>query len=731
MQPIITQDLNKPRKHQIFKWTVDKQTNLHYTAHLVQFLHALGFTEEDELACQLRHETLGYFLEGQLSIKKLQKQGISALSMLCHTQALGHITKYIRTENENGFGVFYAALGSRKSDQDQQVRFHVVDYDAGKQVEKFATLERACEWQQTWEGDPKFKSTQLHEPNANQKDYRVIGYYTQAHISTLKQAFLTKHAKDLTTALIVETYSGFHLYFRIREGTLKEFSTIQFALAKKFEGDTSITDHARILRLPYFFHVKDPDDPFFVEVKQWGLQRADESWVDYSQQDLIRLLDLSTSHHHKERTTLKSPVEGVEKQLARTTTLQPKKRVQAVFKGVDGSPTTELTFLEFMEQVKQLPIALFFDNYEFALNEGQSFHCLFHADENPSATIYTTTQGVQLYKCFSPTCCAQAWTVIDLVMHMFEIGIIDTINYLSGLVGVEIKQTQFQRDVLDMLHQNFNWIKRTIECKNVHMSEKPELYQFFTLSMKKLAKELMVQLLSYPIQERWSVEGSPVFFASAEYLAGECGLSRKIVQQNLDLLVLLGFFRKLPHDQVPNTLFKRYSTHQVVNYYTVGSFDELAAVAESRAAELKQLKFRKKEIGFDYIFAAFGSTVAQNVYPNQYQHQLTQPKRHMLHEVKGYTDLAFTKSLAIVKRNVQKKGYMKEEYLHKQLRVLFSQENVDMPKRKWDATIERTHMYLQTHGYTRTTLTKAVAAQLGLKQAQTKGKRIYIWLKSN
>lgn len=733
MQPNITTDIKKPRKTQIFKWTLNKDANLYCTDKLARFFSLLGFGATDTISCQLRHETLGYFLEGQLSLGKLQQQGLGALSTLCKTNSLGMITKYIRTENENGFGVFYAILGSRRDadTQEQQVRFHVVDYDTGKQREKCATEEDALQLASAWESQGTFSKVQVQAPNQLQKDYVVLGYYTQAHIQQLKQEFLKRYENDLATAIIVDTYNGFHIYFRVENADITRFSEIQFALARKFGGDTSITDHARILRVPYFFHVKNPQNPYFVEVIQWGLTRQDGSQVIHTQDGLVRVLDLETSEYHSEKITIKSKVDGIAKTRSKVTTLLPQKTVNATFYEVDGKPTKSLSFLDFLEQVKQLPIETFFANYEFALHKGQSFQCLFHNDTNPSATLYQTANGVEQYKCFSPTCEASAWTVVDLTMHMLEVGVIDTVQYLSGLAGVEIIQTKFQQDTLNTLHHNFTWIKRNLECKNVLLSEKPFLYKFFTRSMKKLAKELMVQLLSYPIQERWSLDGQPIFFASAEYLAKECHISRKVTQQNLDLLVLIGFFQKLPHHLVPKSLFRRNSAMNVVNYYTVGAFEEAALTAETLVGDLQALKFRKKEIGFDYIVATFGVEEAQRVYPNQYQQTIKQPKSGKPNEVKEYTQIAFDASLIYTKKTISKKGYLKETFLHKHLQQAFEQTNSQMPTRKWQATLERAHMYLQSKGYERRSLTKAVAKEVGLKQAQTKAQRIYIWTKKD
>lgn len=61
--------------------------------------------------------------------------------------------------------------------------------------------------------------------------------------------------------LIVETSPGrWHAYWRINNCPLDQFKTMQLALAKKFDGDPSVNDLCRIMRIPGFMHQKK--EPF-------------------------------------------------------------------------------------------------------------------------------------------------------------------------------------------------------------------------------------------------------------------------------------------------------------------------------------------------------------------------------------------------------------------------------------------------------------------------------------
>jgi len=62
--------------------------------------------------------------------------------------------------------------------------------------------------------------------------------------------------------------NGSHHYFIPRTPPPKEyFKPLQKRLAKALGTDPAVNDLPRLMRCPGFFHVKDPNDPFFVEYR--------------------------------------------------------------------------------------------------------------------------------------------------------------------------------------------------------------------------------------------------------------------------------------------------------------------------------------------------------------------------------------------------------------------------------------------------------------------------------
>lgn len=89
----------------------------------------------------------------------------------------------------------------------------------------------------------------------------------------------------LTPSAIVESGNGYHVYFEFEEPAILEpaaWSAVQTGLAKRFGGDTAVSDPARLMRLPGSYHTKDGSAPVLVHI-------LEKNEVLYSPQTFIDL----------------------------------------------------------------------------------------------------------------------------------------------------------------------------------------------------------------------------------------------------------------------------------------------------------------------------------------------------------------------------------------------------------------------------------------------------------
>ena len=72
----------------------------------------------------------------------------------------------------------------------------------------------------------------------------------------------------LAPSLIVESQRGYHAYWNISgEISLRRYKDLQERIIHFFGADKAVKDPARVLRAPGFYHMKDPKEPFLVQVR--------------------------------------------------------------------------------------------------------------------------------------------------------------------------------------------------------------------------------------------------------------------------------------------------------------------------------------------------------------------------------------------------------------------------------------------------------------------------------
>lgn len=115
-------------------------------------------------------------------------------------------------------------------------------------------------------GDADFGKEEIGKDSEGKPVFR---YRTPDEIENCKREFLQQLLQfELEPSIVVETKNGFHFYWLLKRNEpqdLKMFEPIQRGIIKKFNSDPNITNLDRILRLPNYLHLKDPDDPFLIK----------------------------------------------------------------------------------------------------------------------------------------------------------------------------------------------------------------------------------------------------------------------------------------------------------------------------------------------------------------------------------------------------------------------------------------------------------------------------------
>lgn len=75
----------------------------------------------------------------------------------------------------------------------------------------------------------------------------------------------------------VKSKNGYHKYYIVHNFDLKDFSPMQKSLAEIARTDPKVCDLARPMRLAGFYHMKNPNGPFFVNLESDFLDNLEKS----------------------------------------------------------------------------------------------------------------------------------------------------------------------------------------------------------------------------------------------------------------------------------------------------------------------------------------------------------------------------------------------------------------------------------------------------------------------
>lgn len=97
-------------------------------------------------------------------------------------------------------------------------------------------------------------------------------------------------------SLIIESNKSFHMYWFAKDWTIENRNKICWGLRNFFWGDPAIaSDISRVLRLPGFNHMKNPDEPFECIISDWN-------WEYYTEEEMLNAFpDTETLNDKKQK----------------------------------------------------------------------------------------------------------------------------------------------------------------------------------------------------------------------------------------------------------------------------------------------------------------------------------------------------------------------------------------------------------------------------------------------
>jgi hypothetical protein len=258
------------------------------------------------------------------------------------------------------------------------------------------------------------------------------------------------------------------------------------------------------------------------------------------------------------------------------------------------------------------------------------FCCVLHDDHNPSASIFTTKNGIQKYKCFAENLTLNIKQLIEMLGNFKSEY--KAIQFIMDVYNLSVKESQWsieQRENIDLMINNITLNKFKELCPQADKNIKHAKDTF--LMMLSIARNNIYS-------EKFSTDdGEIVFFVTtkrlAEYL-GKSDTSKALnkVTKYIKMLAYHDLIRILDDEQVPKELLhkaiqysgtdKRAGKH--VSFYAIPSWviQQLKSI-ENKGIRWKEKGYRIDGISFDMFYRSEGFDVAASLYP-QYKKEKTE-----------------------------------------------------------------------------------------------------------
>ena len=239
-----------------------------------------------------------------------------------------------------------------------------------------------------------------------------------------------------------------------------------------------------------------------------------------------------------------------------------------------------------------------------------------HEDTDPSAHIYTTDDGTQVYKCFG---CNKCYTIIGITEKLAQCKKSEAIEFIKSIYNLKLEKSDWVKQQQQMLIDNANYLD----------SEEFDL-QFPTLSKlirtrKVHIQKMLIHFTQY-VNDNMQIDGKTIFFDSYKNLMNVCGINpnkRINLSQSLTLFSLLNMLDKLPIESIPEKelnkakhIAAKYGFKKLTNFYSFPEYGVLQFEdSEDIAKTLKENHISLKGISREYVLRTFGEEIANKVYP--------------------------------------------------------------------------------------------------------------------
>lgn len=416
-------------------------------------------------------------------------------------------------------------------------------------------------------------------------------YFPLDYVKRYKETQLKKlQSFKIKPNAVVETRNGYHIYWFIKENINYEtWYSIENFLVEYFNADKKVKSPANQLRIPGTYWIKNNiEQPVFCKIVELN------NFITY----IETYFDLFDIKKQQKTTSKTQDIKFNQKNII----VPPPKNTFTSYKDIFDYLTKSVNMTEYLGE-----------HYGLKCSSSGSFCCLIHKENTPSASIFKTDTGIQLYYCHSDRCGFKG-NIIQVVSKLENCSRTAAIRKICTDLNIKYEKNQ---EIVELIFDNLQTLKDDI--KYSHSDLYGVIYRYLP-TLRALHLTALDNLL-------YANNGTEfIFSASTQYIATELGRKdKKNTGTDISLLCLLKMVEKLDlnADNIPNSYkayIRRYQEEKAVNRYIniytlpLYTYDKLSECNEM-AKEVKRKNLRKKYFTYESVSNAFGRETADRVFP--------------------------------------------------------------------------------------------------------------------
>lgn len=503
-------------------------------------------------------------------------------------------------------------------------------------------------------------------------------YYDVNIVKEFKKSTLVKiDAFKFSPNTIIETRNGYHVYWYIKEDISSElWRRITNALIKYFSSDKKVCSPANQMRIPGTWWVKKGYAPFLCTIIHFDDHAftsvdslCDFLGISASNPEKIASNKTKSKYAYNETKKTKNCNEHIHKEY-------PKK----IFRSYRDAFDYIAKDIDLFDYLK--------DFYKLDGNSSRSFSCIFHTDEKPSASIFKSDSGINLYCCHSGNCSFKTGNIVQVVQELEnrnsknnkKCSRTEAMKKICRDLNVEYEQ---DLNMIRFIIDNLNTINDDIEFSH------RELYAAISRYLPTL-KELHETALRNTIYSRY--EDEYLFSASVNYIAEKLGRKdKKNTGADISLLCLLKMIEKvdIEDEKIPDeykAYIKRYQQkderQRHINVYSLPAYThEKLNECNEMAKAVKEKNLRKRHFTYESVMNAFDRETADRVFPQVKNKPVKAVDEYLLNAIRFLIDTnGYATQKTVENYYVEKGKYFDEMKYIKQIPAII--QRLDLKKIK-------------------------------------------------